>query len=233
VFLIAVLIWVLHRRQFGWAGILLVLLVGIKPFAIILFPFVSPRPRTWLTCGTALALLFVPAMLYQHGYAGWFASLRQYGERWEANGSIYELFKWAFGAGDVGRAMARAKDAARLFGIIAMLSTFSLLWHFRAGVATAGYWLNLVLWLVSPVVYPWYLVWVLVFVPVLRGRAGWTALMWCATSSVSYVLWRRSDWTLGFSTTCGEYLLVYLALIGEIGWMIRRRSDIAAEAAMP
>jgi hypothetical protein len=99
-----------------------------------------------------------------------------------------------------------------------------LAWLLRADLIQAGYWIFLVALLFAPVVYPWYLLWVLCFVPFLRGCQGLTGLIWSATVGISYLLWRTSDWILPTRWLLAEYLPVYLALLLEISWLVSKRA---------
>src|SRR5439155_10579885 len=116
--------------------------------------------------------LYVPALALQHGYAGWHQTVKTLSAKWEFNGSMHEAIKATFGAGDEGRAMARAKQMSRLLAAAIMLVVLSTAWQLRASPAIAGYALCLAALLVSPVVYPWYVLWALAFVPVMRASGG-------------------------------------------------------------
>ena len=96
------------------------------------------------------------------------------------------------------------------------LATGVLLWQGGASAATAGYALCLVSLLVSPVVYPWYLIWVLAFVPLLHRHVAWTGLAWSATAAVSYLLWHAPQWQLSRTAMLAEYAPVYLAAAWEV-----------------
>jgi len=69
---------------------------------------------------------------------------------------------------------------------------------------------------VAPVMYPWYALWPLAFVPLLRGRAGWAALAWSATLPLGYLVWQRADWRLSGALLLAEYAPVYVAVAIEI-----------------
>ncbi|HYO07528.1 MAG TPA: glycosyltransferase 87 family protein [Tepidisphaeraceae bacterium] len=216
----------------------LALAAGVKPLALLIAPFLirgggqrAPLPgdgrfRSRLlpvgVFAAALVALYLAPLLIHGGAAGWRASAGAYSQTWEANGSFYEGIKFVFGTGDEGRAMDRAKQMARLLAAAALLAAALACWRFRASPATAGYWLCLVTLLVSPVAYPWYLVWVLAMVPLLDGRPGWAALVWSATATISYRVWRSPDWHLDAPWALAEYVPVYLAAATELALSARR-----------
>ena len=238
VLFILLALYALARRRPTVSALSLALAAAVKPFAFLLVPFAAreaPARVARLPGAFTLALLvlYVPPLLYQDGHAGWRESARRYSGTWEANGSLYELIVRSFGDGDKGRARERAKQMARLIGVSAMLATALAAWQFRARPAMAGYWLCLVALLVSPVVYPWYLLWPLCFVPLLGGRAGWTVLVWSGTVAVSYALWKQPAWRLTNAQMALEYGIVYATLLAEIGWMAchARREFARGDAA--
>lgn len=233
--LLLLTIHAMQRQRFSVAAAALAAAMGVKPFALLLFPYFyreirrehsfPAARRSVVVFITTIVVIFVPVMLYQQGYQGWLETGRMYALHWEANGSIYEIFKSIFGADQTGHAMVRAKEMARLFGTIAVLGTGMVLWRLRASMARAGYWLFLVMLLVSPVVYPWYLMWVLCLIPMLRGGQGWTGLVWSATAGISYLLWRQPDWSLRPIHLMWEYGPVYLALLCEIAILFGRKKE--------
>jgi len=198
------------------------LAIGIKPLAIVLLPFLclgvdrTHRRRVMLVFAACAIAIFLPAMCIQHGYLGWLESIRIFSRQWEANGSIYELIKSTFGQGGDGWAMEHAKTSARLLGATMLLLCGALLWHRRASFEEAGYWIFLILLLFSPVVYPWYLLWMLCFAPLLRGPQGRTGLVFSGTVAMSYVLWHLPQWVMPGRMLAVEYLPVYAVLLGEI-----------------
>jgi hypothetical protein len=212
-----------QTNRFALAGAMLALAVGVKPVAILLLPFVarsSPKRvlGSFLLCATAVLL----PMAIDHG---WVESARLFSRHWEANGSLYELFKHVFGSRS-DYAMQRSKDLARMIGPLLILLAMMVLWWKRVGAADAGYWLMLLVLLVSPVVYPWYLLWMLCFVPLTRAP-GWTGLVFAATVCVNYMLWHQAVWVLPGRLLMAEYLPVYAALGYEAMARLSSRADRA------
>jgi hypothetical protein len=229
--------WMLQRRRFVWAAVCLALATGAKPQAAMLLPWMlrdawmasadqrSRRRAVWWSLGAfavVLALDYVPPLCYQNGYRGFLATVREYSSSWEFNGSVYELIKARFGQGDKGLAMERAKASARLLAQAALVLTALVLWRRRASMIEAGYWLYLIALLFSPVVYPWYLLWMLCLIPLLRGNQGWTGLVWCATVGVSYVVWHEPQWVVPRWAALIEYVPVFVVLAIELAFVLRR-----------
>jgi hypothetical protein len=206
----------------------LALAAAVKPFAFFLAPFVlrdmtdTSRTRAAFWFAATLMILYLPPLLYQHGYSGWRATAQTYSQTWEANGSFYEVIVRTAGNGDEGRANERAKQMARLLAVAALLAAALAAWQFRASPAMAGYWLCLVALLVAPVAYPWYLLWALCFVPLLRGEAGWTVIVWSGTIGMSYLMWHTPTWRMSDGALVAEYGVVYGALMFEAVLLIRR-----------
>ena len=241
-------IYSLRRHRPVACGLALALAAGVKPIALVALPFLclgarrGDAARLAAAFAGAVIVLFAPVLLFERGYAGLMATAANYGGRWEANASVYELFKRLFGEGDEGRAMARAKEMARLAGALALLVTAWLAWRARARPESATYWLMLVLLLVSPVVYPWYLTWCLCLVPLLRGPQGMAALVWSGTAALAYTAWHRPSWLAPPGVSLGMYAPVYGALAIEgVAWLRRGAgregvSDagrVAAKSASP
>ena len=232
VFFLMLAIATTRVHRFGAAAVALALACGVKPLAGLLLPFLwracheeqsyrAGRRMLLIFC-VALVVVFSP-LLYQHGWSGWRQTLGQFSRTWEANGVVYESMKALCGAGDEGRQMERAKDAARLLALLAVLGTGLLLWQARASLAEAGYWLFLVLLLFAPVAYPWYLLWVVAMTPLLRGGQGWTGLVWAATAGMSYTIWRAAPgaWRVPPGWMVAQYGPVLAALAIEIVWIAR------------
>jgi len=234
-FLLAATLCAARARRFKTAAVALALAAGIKPVAILLLPFLWRTTheelsfrggrRILLVFVAALATIFVPPLLWQHGWIGLRDTLHHFGRAWEANGMLYQSVKTLLGAGDAGRQMERAKDAARLLAAVAGLAIGLFLWQARARLAEAGYWLFIVLLLCAPVAYPWYLIWVLAFVPLLRGPQGYAALIWSATMAMSYTVWRDAPrtWSVPPAWLAAEQLPVLLALAIELTQLARVR----------
>ena len=213
----------------------LALAAAVKPFAFFVAPFTlrhihAKRLPAACLFATLLIVLYLPPLLFQHGHSGWRDSARTYSQSWEANGSVYDAIIRTFGVGDEGRAAERAKQMARLLAAAALLAILLAAWQYRASPATAGYWLCLVALLVSPVVYPWYLLWALCFVPLLRGEVGWTALVWSGTIGMSYTMWHQPTWRMSGPALLAEYAVVYAVLAFEVARPIRRARRAGEDA---
>jgi alpha-1,6-mannosyltransferase len=213
------------------AAAMLALAAGVKPPVLLLAPYLFRDARV-RGSGSALGLLPVVSVLFlallysplliQEGYKGWLATARIYSAGWEANGSIYQLIRTTADQTD-GWSVQQAKDRARALAALAVAGTMLLAWWRRSDLVEAGYWITLVALLCAPVVYPWYLLWVLCFVPLLRGWQGITSLIWSATIGVSYLLWQTDDWVLPTKWLLVQYVPVYAALAMEVGRLLMPR----------
>ncbi len=199
---------------------------------------IDPHWRVPVVVLGVILALYLPALTIGDGWRGWLETARIYSRHWEANGSIYELLKAWIGRGDDHR-IVFAKRVARWLPPLALVITGAILWWrgwrpdqddrttlqpelpdapashlgMAAKVAHTGYWLMLILLLPAPVVYPWYLLWVMAFVPFIPARSAWAGLTWAMMIVLSYLLWRQPDWILPRWASLLEYVPVYSVLM--------------------
>ena len=164
--LLAAIVLALDRRWSG-AAILLGLAAGAKTFGLVLAPLVLARApvRYWLLFGATLTLLYGPFAL-QGGTD--LASLQVFALEWEFNSALFGLLATVLPRFDV-----------RL--VLGLL--FAVIWacYYRSytrrdihGIPR-GDWLYGALLVVSPVINPWYLLWLLPFAAVFPSAWAWTA----------------------------------------------------------
>lgn len=220
-------LWSAQRGKGLLAGLCLGLACGVKPQVVVLVPFVArARPAVWI--GVVLAgLPQLGVLLWQGGGAGFLRTSSLYATSWEANGSLFELFKAFAPLGEDRAAIARLKDVGRMAGPVLLVLAFWLLWRFRATHASAGLVLQGVLLLASPVVYPWYLLWILpLAVLVQRPEQGMWALIWGVTVVWSYLLGQLGlGWTLPVWAVLLEYIPVYAWLMAMLVMHLRSPPD--------
>ena len=231
ILLIALTVFLLQRQRLLLAVTALALASGVKPFALLLLPFLCRdirglrgMPFTHLAIGLfviVIAVVYLPIWAQPEALAGWLKTGQNYSNAWEANGSVYEWIKGPFQGGD-GHAMENAKQMARVVALAGLLLAMLLAWQARATVTEAGYWLFLVLLLTSPVVYPWYLLWVLAMIPLARPPQGLAGLVWAGTVVVCHALWHQPDWVLPPRLVLAEYLPVFAALLMEWALLLQR-----------
>ena len=157
-------------RDSRWrsAAILLGLAAGAKVFGLVLAPLVLARARIrhWLLFAATLAALYAPFAL-QGGTD--LASLEVFAREWEFNSAAFELLA----------TVAPRFESRLLLGLV-----FAVFWgyYYRRYVRTdahdgipRGDWLYGALLVVSPVINPWYLLWLLPFAAVFPSAWAWTA----------------------------------------------------------
>ena len=166
-----------RRNRFGGAAVAVALAAGVKPIAAVLAPLIAlvshRRLRFAAIFLAAAATTYVPIFAYRSGYVGPLGTATKMSQSWEANGSVYELIKHVFGTHDPGGvAMEHAKRAARILAMVAPVILVVCLCVKRTPVEMAAYWIWLTMALLSPVVYPWYLLWIISLVPLLLPGRG-------------------------------------------------------------
>lgn len=207
------------------AGVLLALACGIKPMAIVVLPFFLKAQPCKRLIGAFLitTVILSSLLLWQGGYHGWLTSGRMYSQKWEFNGSIYEMIKWIYTLFDHdGYVQALGQYYARLIGVAILLIITVRRWRQEADFARAGYSLMLAMALLAPVLYPWYLVWMLALLP-LAGSSTLAGLTLAGTVAVSYRVWHLESWQIPAPLAAMQYVPVFLAL--SIDWAINRDSS--------
>ena len=210
------------RQRLRTAAVLLGLSVAAKVVALLLAPFVlmRARGRHWAWFVATVALIYAP-FVAQGGTD--LATLAVFAEQWRFNPSAFDVL-----------AMPFSDDVARLVAGVLLLAFCC--WRYfverRSGAAVPrGDWLFGALLLLSPVVNPWYLVWVLPFAAIRPSAWAWIASAALLLSYVSGLnlgdvrmdAYEHPPWVRPL-----EYGLIALALCWDGFWpRLRRRFGIS------
>ena len=157
-----------RERRWRGAAVCLGLAAGAKIFALVLAPLVlaGAKVRHWLLFGAASAALYAPFVL--SGGAE-FEALQVFAREWEFNAALFALFAAVSDRGAAKLALGLAYGAFWAWCFVRYL---------RSGPPRAvprGDWLYGALLAASPVINPWYLLWLLPFAAVFPGVWAWTA----------------------------------------------------------
>ena len=156
-----------RRRRWPGAAVCLGLAAGAKTFGLLLAPLVlaGARVRYWILFAATLAALYAPFAV--RGGTD-LASLQVFAREWEFNSALFGLL------GSV---------APRFESRLALGLLFVLFWGYYNFVYTRsgaqgiprGDWVYGVLLAASPVINPWYLLWLLPFAAIFPSLWAWTA----------------------------------------------------------
>jgi len=156
-----------RTRRWHLAALTLGLAVGAKVFGLVLVPLVlaGTRIRHWLLFAAALAAVYAPFAL---SGGSDLASLQVFAREWEFNSALFGLLKTAL-----------PPFTAKL----ALGLAFAAFWgwynlrYFRSPARgiPRGDWIFGALLAASPVINPWYLLWLLPFAAVFPSIWAWTA----------------------------------------------------------
>lgn len=174
--LLAALVASSGKRHYS-AVVLLGLAVGARVFALLLVPYLllrSPR-KTWPLFGAAALSLYLPFWLM--GSSGSAGAMGVFLQDWEFNSSGYAILSAVFAA-PIAKGIA-----AILFGAL-YLAGLRRWWRNGADEMPRGDWIYGLFFLLSPVLNPWYLLWLLPFAVLFPSRWAVTALV---VMSASYV----------------------------------------------
>lgn len=183
------------RRRFGWAAFLLGLAVGAKVWPVLLLPILLrpliSQPRQLLRALLIFALMSI-AMFYPIWQAGLEsdAGFTAFSQRWQMNDSAFTLIVWS--ADHLGRWLqlsgAIVQPLARV--ITGLLLLAILLWRLRqqadddTSVCENCLIVVATLFLLSPVQFPWYALWLLPYVTL---RPRWSLMLLLVLLPVYYL----------------------------------------------
>ena len=159
---------ILLTRDHRWsAAVCLGMAVGAKIFALVLVPLVLVGASFghWVLFVVTLAALYVPFVL-QGGTD--FESLMVFAREWEFNSAAFGLLT----------TVLRSFEAKLVLGLLC--GAFWMGYYFRYSRSRAcevprGDWLYGAFLMASPVINPWYLLWLLPFAAIVPSVSAWTA----------------------------------------------------------
>ncbi|MCX6545256.1 MAG: glycosyltransferase family 87 protein [Acidobacteria bacterium] len=203
-------------NRMGWlAAIAFVAAIELKFVPIVLAPLFWRRIRVRDAViaagfGLLLALPFTGGTLTAP-----IGALPAYLAKWRFNGPVYAMAQSAIGM--------RALVALPLVAGLVAAAWFR--WRSRELAPSAWAWPMGVALLLSPTVYPWYLLWLC---PFLVERATVPLLIWTQTSLLTYFVWRVSasggGWQLPWWVLTTEFGVVAAAGV----WLVARRTPTKA-----
>ena len=204
-FLVGALVFVTRGGQLR-AGVALAASIATKLVAAPIALITARSLRLPFAVLATVAVLYAPFVLHGDDALG---SLGLFARSWESNGSLYSLF-----APLIGPQVYRLSAAALLMGCIALLRIRNV------DVVDAAAVYFLALFILAPVVHPWYLLWLLALLP-LRRRAfdafGVAALYWTVSVALAYTALHRQqvygEWRVPGWFLLLQYAPVFVLLI--------------------
>ncbi len=173
VFFLIAAIYVYRYKNKYLTTIYLALAVAGKAIALIFVPLMLFRFgfRSWIVCILALGICYLPFLYF--GSATDLIGLIRFAGVWEFNSSLFGVFQ-------------RFVDSTtiKLFSAVLLLIFSILLLPKIKNQLPRGDIIYAVLLLLSPVVNPWYLLWLLPFVVIFPSRWAW---LFSFTVSLSYI----------------------------------------------
>lgn len=211
--LLALLFW--QRERNIPALVMLGLSLAIKPVGAVLLPWAFGASRSWRG---RLMVVAIPAIIVAVQFLPYLrssdplAGMLVFGRNWTFNGAIFE---WIL-AGVQDNQVARAVCGVLLGAALVLVA------RRRLRLEVSAYLSVMLLLLFSPVVHPWYVAWLAIFVVLTFAWSGiaYLALVSLASlTTVAYVttgVWGISPWILII-----EYAPVFVIFLIELGRIFR------------
>lgn len=216
--LLVMVAFLAFRSRVGWlAAIALVAAIGVKFVPVVLVPLFWKRIRLRdaliaVGFGLAIALPFMGGAV-----AAPVGALPVYLAKWRFNGPIYGIVESAVKALEPG--------AWRLLvGLPPVAGLAAAVWFRRRSREfdpAAWAWPLGAALLLSPTIYPWYLLWLCPFLVV---RATLPLLAWTQTSLFTYYVWRMSASGLGWQLPWWLSAIEFGAIAATGGWLYSTRT---------
>jgi hypothetical protein len=203
-------LWESEKR--AWSALAMGASVLVKYLALATLPWLARRRRIGAVLIVVLVVVIGYLPFWKAG-AALFTSLRVYTNTWYFNGAPFFALSSFLGNQDVARRLLGAGGIA--FVLVAAVRERDL--------ARYAYLMTGCVLLVSPTMYPWYMLWIMPFLAVFPNRA-WIAFS--ALVMLSYAVWKyygdTGAWVLPNWLLVLEYAPFYLLLL--IGLARTRRA---------
>ena len=215
--LLVVSVAALARRWRTIAAVALGLAVAVKFLPIVLLPLYWKRVRIRdaALAAVLVGLLYVPFLNHAHIPTG---SLGTYVQTFRFNGPVFAL-------------LAHVAPPQLLAALAALIGFATAIWlRKRASKLSPGLfgWPMAASLLFAPVVFPWYLLWLL---PFLMSSSTLLLIIWTVTIIPTYVQWHLRALGHPWGALPGWIMLIEYGCIGITGvriWFYRRRTPAKA-----
>ena len=163
------------QRKTTLASFLLGLSMSIKPVGLVLLPILIIHEQIWKK---RILLLVIPALTISFQFIPYllnsnpFEALFTFVKHWTFNGVVFESLNLYFFNNQKTRLIC-----ALLFGLFLLLLSMS-----KKPLFDKLYLSVLLLLLFSPVVHPWYVAWLMIFLPITQR---WSGILYVATASLT------------------------------------------------
>ena len=198
------------QRKTVLASCLLGLSLSIKPIGLVLLPILIFHEHIWKK---RILLFFIPALIISFQFIPYLwnsnplESLFTFAKHWTFNGVVFESLNLYFFNNQKTRLIC-----ALLLGLFLLFLSIS-----KKSLFDKLYLSILLLLLFSPIVHPWYIAWLLIFLPIMQR---WSGILYVVTASLTsltilnyklYGVWKQEPAILIL-----EYLPVVAFLFFEI-----------------
>ena len=204
----------LVRRWRAIAAVALGLAIAVKFLPVVLLPLYWKRVRIRdaALAAAAVGLLYVPFLNHGHIPIG---SLGTYVQSFRFNGPVFA-------------ALDRVAPPQLLVGLAVLVGLVTATWLRRAAPETSP---DLFAWpmfawpmaaslLCAPVVFPWYLLWLL---PFLTSASTWLIIIWTLSIIPVYVMWHLRTLGRPWGSLPGWVMLLEYGCVATAGAMIALR----------
>lgn len=174
------------KSRWRAAAICLGMAAAAKVFALILVPLVLLRaaPRYWILAAAVFLVLYAPFLLSGGTDMESFAV---FARQWEFNSAVFGFFSAILGVFETRFILG--------LGFAALWICYALEYRKSDGTVPRGDWIYGALLAVSPVINPWYLLWLLPFAVVFPSAWAWTASLFVLASYATGL--NLDDYTMG------------------------------------
>ncbi|MEW5977142.1 MAG: hypothetical protein AB1898_15205 [Acidobacteriota bacterium] len=191
-----------------------------KAYPAVMIPLFLKRVRSlwpWLWLPGLLIAGYLP---YRSAGDRVFASLMSYREKWRFNGFLFHVLSNQFGSDKV----------AETIGVTIFFSVLLICLFRKESLLRDVYWLTGAVLLVSPTLFPWYLVWILPFLCFFPSPA-WLFLTLVSPLSYYVVIewWIAGVWRQNPLFLWLQYLPFYLILLLESLQRVRRWGPLRSD----
>ncbi len=204
-----------QKSRWRSAAVCLGLAAGAKVFALVLVPLVLLRAaaKYWILSAAVLLGLYAPFVLSGGTDMESFAV---FAREWEFNSMLFAPFSEALGA-------FRTKALLGL-GFAVLWISYAVSYRKSGGKVPRGDWLYGALFLISPVINPWYLLWLLPFAAIFPSAWAWTASLAVLISYVTGL--NLDDYAMGpYQQPIWARVLEFVPILLAMGYDVRWRKQ--------